>query len=345
MLRRYGKSAEGILGVRQNFFDENAAALALATSQAKIYVSQPRRTYCKLCDQQLPERPDFIKLSIPYVSCPRCGQLNGMHEDTDAFCEAVYLDDSYAIYYGSADSERYQYRTNAIYRPKVDFLSDVLAADGVQANTLRHADFGSGSGYFVGALLDAGIDRCTGLDVSPAQIEFANRMVPGNRSKLIDLNETVSTIRELDADVISMIGVLEHLQTPRAVLGAIRDNPRLQYLFLCVPLYGLCVFFEMIFPHIHPRHLVTDHTHLFTKTSLTWMESAYRLTRRGEWWFGSDMLDLYRAVLVTLSEQEGTRGMTDQWVQRMRPLIDPMQLAIDQQHLASEVHVVFRIER
>jgi hypothetical protein len=345
MLQRYGKSAEGILGVRQNFFDENDQSLALAASQAKIYIAQPPRTRCKLCDAQLPRQPDFVKLSIPYVSCPRCTQLNGMHQDTDAFCSAVYLDDSYAVYYGSADRERYDYRTDAIYRPKVDFLKEVLAADGVAADQLSYADFGAGSGYLVAALLGAGLDRCMGLEVSPAQTEFANRMVPGNRCRLIALDDTLAEVRKLDADVISMIGVLEHLQNPREVLRAVKDNPRARYLFLCVPLYGLCVFLEMVFPRVHPRHLIADHTHLFTRTSLEWMETAYGLRRCGEWWFGSDMLDLYRAILVSLAEQDGTRGMTEQWTQRMRPLIDPMQLAIDRQHLASEVHVVFRIER
>jgi hypothetical protein len=57
------------------------------------------------------------------------------------------------------------------------------------------------------------------------------------------------------------------------------------------------------------------------------------------------MLDLYRAVMVSLAGQEGTRGMIGPWTERMRPLIDPMQIAIDRAHLASEVHVVFRIER
>jgi hypothetical protein len=55
-----------------------------------------------------------------------CGHLNGLYEDTDAFCRAVYLDESYAAYYGSADVERYRYRTDAIYRPRVDFLAEAL---------------------------------------------------------------------------------------------------------------------------------------------------------------------------------------------------------------------------
>jgi Methyltransferase domain len=345
MLQRYGKSAEGILNVRQNFFDENEASLRLAKSQADIYVAQPRRTRCKLCDGRLPEAPDFVKLKIPYASCPQCGHLNGLHEDTDAFCRAVYLDESYATYYGSADVERYRYRADAIYRPKVDFLAEALVADGHTLTQFSYADFGSGSGYMVAALLGAGASRTIGLEVSPHQTAYAKQMVGEDHFRLIDIADTVATVRNLDVDVVSIIGVLEHLQDQRSVLQALRDNPRIKYILLCVPLYGLCVFLEMVFPNVYPRHLITDHTHLFTEQSLRWMEQAYGFSRRAEWWFGSDMLDLYRHVSVSLSQNTETSGMTDEWTRRMRPLIDPMQLAIDRQHLASEVHLVLRVDR
>jgi len=345
MLRRFGKSAAGILGVRQSFFDENAKYLSLATAQAELYIAQPRRERCKLCEELLPHRPDFVKLTIPYASCRRCGQLNGLHQDTDAFCSAIYLDESYATYYGSADEQAYRYRVNAVYRPKIDFLAEALGADGHDFTSFRYADIGSGSGYLVAALIDAGIDDCVGLDVSPHQTEYANRMVPGHRCHVIEIAQVAPEIRSLDADVVSMIGVLEHLQNPRDVLQALRDNPRVKYLFLCVPLFGLCVFFEMVFPNAYPRHLVADHTHLFTESSLQWMERAYGLDRRAEWWFGSDMLDLYRDILVSLSQKAEMRDMAADWMERMRPLIDPMQLAIDERRLASEAHLVFRIDR
>lgn len=345
MLQRYGKSSEGILNVRQSFFDENEGSLRLVKSQASIYVAQPRRLRCKLCAGRLPDAPDFTKLSIPYASCPCCGQLNGLHEDTDAFCRAVYLDASYATYYGSGDAERYRYRTDAIYRPKVDFLAEALAADGHALTELSYADFGSGSGYMVAALLAAGADRTVGVEVSPHQVAYAKQMVANDRFRLIDIADTTVTVRNLDAEVVTIIGVLEHLQDQRAVLQALRENLRIKYVLLCVPLYGLCVFLEMAFPHIHPRHLIADHTHLFTEQSLRWMEQAYGFSRRAEWWFGSDMLDLYRQVLVSLSREPGTSEMGEEWTRRMRPLIDPMQLAIDKQKLASEVHLVLRVER
>lgn len=344
-MKRYGKSAAGILGVRQNFFSENEACLRDAKRHAGLYVQQPRRERCKLCDSALPATPDFVKLGVPYASCRTCTQLNGLHEDTAAFCEALYLDPAYAVYYGSADAERYRYRTTAVYRPKVDFLAEALAAEGREPRELSYADFGAGSGYLVAALRDAGLERSRGYEVSAEQAAFANACLGENRIEKIALGAAVDTVRHLEADVVSMIGVLEHLREPREVLAALRENPAPRYLYLCVPLFGLCVFLEMVFPHVYPRHLVSDHTHLFTPQSLDWMEKRYGFARVAEWWFGSDMLDLYRQASVSLGASESTAGMVGTWERMMRPLIDPMQLAIDERHLDSEVHLLLRIER
>lgn len=344
-MKKYGKPSAGILGVGQTFFAENDASLEAARRHAQLYVAQPVRVRCKLCDGTLPGSADFRKLSVPYASCRRCGHLNGLHEDTDAFCEALYLDASYATYYASADAERYRYRVDAVYRPKVAFLEEALRSQGVDFRTLRYADFGAGSGYFVAALASAGVADVLGLEVSPEQVAFANRMLPGDRLRLTDLRGTLEQALSLTSDVVSLIGVLEHLQDPRAFLRALRQNPAPKYLFLVLPLFGLCVFLEMAFPNVYPRHLVSDHTHLFTMSSIAWMQQEFGLSRVAEWWFGSDMIDLYREVSVMLSGNDEQRSMTDEWALRMQPLIDPMQLAIDRMHLGSEVHLLLRIER
>lgn len=344
-MKRYGKGAAGILGVGQNFFAENDRCLRAARRHAELYLRQPRRTRCKLCEAALPAEPHFRKLGIPYATCATCGQLNGMHEDTAAFCEAVYLDEDYAAYYAAADAERYAYRRDAIYRPKVDFLVNALAEAGRDPGRLSYADFGAGSGYMVAALLAAGHERVRGAEISPDQVAFATRMIGRPCVERIALDEATAYLRRIDAEVVCMIGVLEHLREPREALRALRDNRAVEFLYLCVPLFGLCVFLEAAAPHVYPRHLVSDHTHLFTPRSLAWMEAHFGFTRQSEWWFGSDMIDLYRQVLVTLDGDAATRGMTAEWTQRMRALIDPMQLVVDQAHLASEVHLVLRIER
>ena len=47
------------------------------------------------------------------------------------------------------------------------------------------------------------------------QAEVANQMLGGNPVRTHPLHEMVSIASTVDADVVSMIGVLEHVQHPR----------------------------------------------------------------------------------------------------------------------------------
>jgi hypothetical protein len=75
------------------------------------------------------------------------------------------------------------------------------------------------------------------------------------------------------------------------------------------------------------------------------MEEVFGLRRRAQWWFGSDMLDLYRAGTVLDRSRPRHARDVEAWTERMRPLIDPLQLQIDRRRLASEVHLLLEILR
>ena len=141
---------------------------------------------------------------------------------------------------------------------------------------------------------------------------------------------------------MSMIGVLEHLQNPREVLASLVANGRVRYVFLSVPLFSPCVYLEMAFPGVFHRQLSGGHTHLFTDESLDWMCRAYQLERISEWWFGTDVVDLYRTVRVSIETQGASERTRAHWTNQMLPALDQMQRALDEQHAASEVHVLLR---
>lgn len=344
-MKKFGKTSKEILSIGQEFFKHNQEYLAESKRHAALYLAQPARTRCKLCHFQLPERPNFVKQSVPYVFCEHCKHLNGMHEDTDVFCQELYLDPKYAEYYSSKDAHAYAQRVKAIYAPKAEFLRDALLELGHDFRQLAHTDLGAGSGYYIEALVKAGCPNVQGLEASPAQVTFANRMLGRPLVQWLDLKQTVSAVEATEAQVLSMIGVLEHLQQPREVLRAIAANHNVKFLFLVLPLFSFCVFLEMAFPHVYPRHLVSDHTHLFTKQSVEWMTQEFAMSIRSEWWFGSDMLDLYRAVSCTLKADSGTSGMAGHWSSVMVESLDNIQLELDRKHLCSEVHLVLEILR
>lgn len=339
-LIRYGKSAGPLIALKENFFRDNEALCAASRRTALLYAAQPRRARCKCCDEALGD-PSFAKAGIGYVLCGRCGHLNGAHEDTEEFCAALYTETggaSYAATYSAADRDAYKRRVDDIYFPKAAFLCDALSARH-DPRRLAYADLGAGSGYFVAALREAGCQRVQGYEVSEAQAALAERNLGPGAVRVMAMDALVDTASSLDCDVVSMIGVLEHVREPRAVLDALRGNRRVSHLFISVPLFSPCVFLEMAFPQVFPRHLAGGHTHLYTERSLDWTCAEFGMRRAAEWWFGADMVDLFRAVSVTLN------GAAAPWTQMFGPAIDDVQLALDRRKLASEVHMLLEFAR
>jgi hypothetical protein len=89
---RFGKSFLDIYDLKQSFIADNAEFVALQNRIADLYRRHPRRLSCKLCEAPL-GKADFVKLGIEYSFCVRCTHLNGAHEDTEDFCDALYVQD------------------------------------------------------------------------------------------------------------------------------------------------------------------------------------------------------------------------------------------------------------
>lgn len=341
---RFGKSAGPLLSHKQTFFAANDDLLAEGRRIGAIYADQPQRAACKCCEGAL-DGTRFTKQDIEYVICARCGHLNGAHEDSDAFCSAVYTEGggaAYASAYSAADRDAYGARVRDIYRPKADFLRDGLAGCGEDPAALAYADLGAGSGYFVAAMRDLGLGRATGYEVSEVQVALAVTMIAPGAVVRHDLADAVLLAGRIKADVAAMIGVLEHLQRPRETLAAFRDNARVRYLFISVPLFSPSVMVEAVFPQVFQRQLSAGHTHLYTEQSIDWTCREFGLERVAEWWFGTDMVDLYRAVTVELERREETRALSAYWGEMFAPALDDAQIALDRRRTASEVHMLLR---
>jgi len=344
-LVRFGKSAGPLIALKRNFFEDNEALRAETGRIARLYAAQPLRARCKCCDEALGDA-SFVKNGIDYVLCRRCGHLNGAHEDSDAFCAALYTDAggaSYAGAYSAADRDAYWRRVRDIYVPKAAFLRDALAERG-DPGRLAYADLGAGSGYFVAALREVGFAAAQGYEVSKVQVALAEQILGAGAVHFMDMAALIATAAGLPCDVVSLIGVLEHVQRPRELLRALRGNRRVRYLFLSVPLFSPCVFLEMAFPGVFPRHLAGGHTHLYTERSLDWTCAEFGMTRAAEWWFGADMVDLFRAVTVELARAGGADA-SPLWAQMFGTAIDDVQLALDRRKLASEVHMLLEFAR
>ena len=250
----------------------------------------------------------------------------------------------YAQNYASENIENYFNRVKSIYSPKAKFLIDTLNEQNEDVSSLKFIDLGAGSGYFVSALKQIGLDKIIGYEVSKTQVELANTMNNGDLVKLCNLDEIETITKTTDNNVLCMIGVLEHLQQHRKILKAIKDNPNIKYLYISLPMFSPTVFFELVFTGVMNRLLTGGHTHLYTESSIDWFCKEYKFLKISEWWFGLDIMDLYRSISVSLSKNDNTNKMADEWKKIFSPVIDSLQLELDKKHLSSEIHLILKTQ-
>ncbi len=343
--KRYGKSSASLLNQKTSFFKENEQHVEAQQKIASIYKKQPKRINCKNCNRKIVSSSDFIKDGIGYVFCNHCHHLNGIYEDTNEFCEAIYTSDSgedYAKNYRSEDINNYNYRTASIYLPKAEFLYTSLLDNSIDPHSLEYFDFGAGSGYFVSALKKMGLSSVSGTEVSKSQVDFGNAMIGENILKIHNIQNTATILREIKSQVVTMIGVLEHLQHPREVMKELKHNDNVKFIYLSVPTFSLSVYLEIISPEVFHRQLSGGHTHLYTEKSLSYLFQEFGFEVIAEWWFGTDIIDLFRHTSVTLEKVKCSKELKELWQQNFIPLIDAMQLEIDKKHFSSEVHMVLK---
>ena len=342
MIRRFGKPSGDIFPFKQNFFDENEKLLERAEHLADLYRRQPERERCKNCDSPL-RGTRFVKQGVTYIICDTDGHLNGAFEDTDEFARTVYADDGgqqYAEVYRSADRDAYQQRVDSIYTPKVRFLLESLEELGEDPHSLTFGELGAGSGYLIAAFKDCGIYDVQGYDVSQAQADLAESMLGQPAVTVHDLDAINDLAATLEVDVIAMMGTLEHVQRPREVLRMLATNRSVRYVFMHLPLFSPSVILETVSQDVWPRHLSGGHTHLYTDRSIDHFCDEFGFARVAEWWFGTDMMDLYRHVHVRLGKQEETAGLSDLWSETFKPSIDELQVQLDRRKLSSQIHLL-----
>jgi 2-polyprenyl-3-methyl-5-hydroxy-6-metoxy-1,4-benzoquinol methylase len=344
-MKQYGKSSASLIMQKQSFFRDNEKHIKAQKKISDIYTKQPMRISCKNCNHTLKTKHDFIKDNIQYKICDVCTHLNGAYDDTDEFCNTIYAGDEgkdYAQNYQESDVDDFEYRLSSIYIPKAEFLYTSLKNDNVNPHDMKYLDFGSGSGYFVGALNKIGLKNISGTEVSKYQVDFGNKMIGSNYLSVHKIKNTNKLLEEVDADVISLIGVLEHLQDPRSAMEHIKKNNQIKYVYLSVPLFSLSVFIEMISAHVYQRHLHGGHTHLYTKKSLEYLAKEFGFDVLTEWWFGTDIVDLYRHIFVDIENKNCSEELVDSLKEMLLPLIDSMQLELDKKHASSEVHLLLK---
>ena len=347
MLIKFSKPAKGLIAHKNGFFHKNDELKEIELLENSIYRKQPKRIKCKNCEANLKEA-SFEKQGIKYTFCHRCEHLNGLHDDTDEFHQAIYgegTSNAYDALMNDVNLEAYLQRREDIYRPKLDFLFEALEEVGEPKERLSYVDFGAGEGHFVSAMQEAGLANCCGYEVSKARVALPHRLGLNVRVNLCDFGEINELARTVNADVVSLLGVLEHVQKPRELLESFLENRRVRYLYIAIPVFSLSVFLEIAFPAVAYRQLTSGHTHLYTERSINWLCKHYNLKPIAEWWFGTDFVDFFRSISITLRQKEISDEMLSRWESIMNSSVDNLQACLDQKKMASELHMIVSTQK
>lgn len=274
MLVVEGKSYHDISGMKADFLDENKKYLDENAKIASFYRQQPERKGCKICGQRLDHKVRFFSHNLEYYVCDNCGHINGAYEETIDFTTQIYERSGYEKNYRVDDKSVYQNRLNKIYLPKAEFLKHALQDDNIDCSKLECLDVGAGSGYFVGALEQAGFHAC-GIEVSEQQVNWGNDMLSAPRLYHLPQEMVPSYIKTTKAGVVCFVGVLEHIVDLQEVLNAIDANDNVKYIFFSVPMFSYSVVLEAANPNVFNRLLGGAHTHIFTDESLSYLYNVY----------------------------------------------------------------------
>lgn len=345
MFKKLSKSLKDIVSIKADFFDMNDALLQRVLEVNNVYKSQPKRNECKCCGTIINKDSDFVNHGVMYTYCENCGHLNGSHSDTEYFTDFLYKESGGAHYSKNYLSD-YTLRLENIYKPKVRFLCEALENSGVSRFSVT--DFGCGGGHFVNSLLLEGISA-KGFDISEELISLATLMWNQLNSisqdspfvRVESEEELYDKLKQSSSDVVSFIGVLEHLRYPQVALTSFIDSNS-NYLYFSVPLLSLTAFQENLFSHSFPRQLSGGHTHLYTHESIRYMLEKHSLSVIGEWHFGTDAMDLRRSMMIEMNKKGMSERMMDLFAKRYfsPELMDEIQHILDKYSCGSETHIL-----
>lgn len=337
--KKYSKPFGNLNSLKTSFFENNDGMLKMADGMADVLLAQPKRDVCKICGKPL-DKPLYVSHKIGYIECQNCGHLNSECVDNDVFASKVYVEDDYSKNYSASDKAAYITRRDMIYIPKAEFLKDCLEEEGLTTDNTELLDIGAGCGYFVSAALSLGM-KASGIEVSASEVAHGNAMSDEPMLTHVGLTDSIDYIKNTKANVLSAIGVLEHLTHLDENLEAIKNNSNIKYVYASVPMFSFSSCFEAAFQDCYNRHTGGTHTHLFSNDSIKEMAANIGFEVAYEWRFGSDINDLYRFLMVSM-QKNGNKELAASFSDKFVPLMDELQNVLDRSEFSSELHFILK---
>jgi len=325
----FSKPLEDINDIKSNFFKDNNKLLKQALMWNKIYSRQKKRTKCINCHSKL-HSFDFVSHNVKYVFCKKCNHFNGFNEETDHFYKLMYINKKGGKFSKFYTSD-YKARIKKIYHPKLTFVKNIIP----KIHSLL--DLGCGAGHFVKACEEKSI-KATGYDVNKTSIDYGKKLLTKNKIFSFNQEDIFLKIKNSKDTVITMFGVIEHLQKPYKIFSSFNES-KAKYLVISVPTFSLTVLMEHVFQNVYPRQLGGVHTHLYTNQSLNYIFNKFKLRIVGEWWFGTDLMDFKRSIISSDQKNKKFSKIVNNY---FKDITDEMQNSIDKKKISSEAHIILK---
>lgn len=302
----------------------------------------PLRKFCVLCGKKLVKMESFEHRSTEFKVCSNCDHRQSAAQPTKEFETAAMAELGYDEIYPRLDRVEYISRRDRIYKPKLMWLVNALNSEGYENFQLKDKqwfELGAGSGYFLSSLQQYGVSKISGVDASKNMVSVANEMV-GNGYVTYATTSAAETIRNNNADVYCAFFVLEHLNDTLEVLNALAEKPIGTIFVFSVPVFGLITAFESVLDGHAARNLDgMTHTQVYTDKSICFALEKIGFEPISQWVFGQDAQDLYRFLSVNLKIRYPDT-MRQEFLEKFKLIVDPLQSAIDKGMLADARHIV-----
>ena len=350
MKQKFGKNSNGILAYQEYLIASIDDHISNEQKYAYRFSKSKVRENCIVCDTNI-ENVDFVRNTIKFSFCNSCGHLNGHNILDESLAAEIYNEQSdteikYDKYY-IQEKEEFDKAVKNIYEPKSIFLSESLQEYAPKEDSLRLRilDFGTGSGHMVRALRNIGFQNVLGIDPMKSTIDFGLNQMNVENLKCIPTSASEEYLFNTNAQIITMICTLPHVPDPNLILNAMKLNPNIEYTFQKLPMFSLGSILDIAHPEINSRVISGTHTHIYTEESLKFIEKKFELERVAEWRFGSDIIDLYRNLEIVIQKKNFSKKLSKKLAEAFLPIIDELQLKIDQNYFASEIHVLWKFVR
>lgn len=275
------------------------------------------QTACPICRASLAGAAEALRVfGVPYLRCPECGHLAVAARPDPAALGRVFAEsDKHSSVY--VDRAALETRMRQIVAPKLDWsLAHYQRLRGHAPR--RVVDVGAGAGHFVAGARQRGLEA-EGYEKSRASRAFAREAFG---LELRDADFLAASAERYD--LVTMWGLLEYLQEPRAFLAAARraiapdgllvvEVPRADALGTRVQAAAGAV----IARHMDP----TTHVNAFSDDSLCTALVEEGFAPVAAWYFGMDAYEV--AVQAALAAGD------DKAFAALAPFIPVLQQAVD----------------